>query len=278
MSRQKKTSLCRVPPLNEEPFAPSTSAPLRCTMRPHFANTEVPLHSHAWVQMVFSSRGAVRVSTGNAAYTVPPWRAVWIPARMPHTATVLEDAHLHSLHVLWPPPDRQAPESAWLSCRVIEVRPLLRELVMALAEDDVQRHHSPRYASLCALATLEIRNAPTLPLGITLPEERRLRALCESFLAQPRLDRSLAQLAAQTGASVSTVHRLFQSELGSHFSEWRKQALLAHALALAAKGMTIGEIAFELGYSSPSAFSSMVTRLMGMPPGKLLQMRADGHH
>lgn len=266
-----------VDPSLQESFAPSKAFPLRCTLRPHFANTEVQLHSHAWAQMVFSSQGVVRVSALNSTYTVPPWRAVWIPARTPHTAYVLEDAQLHSLHLLQSQrlediASDKPVEQAWLHCRVLDVRPLLRELVVALADEDPIRHRSKRYGSLCTLALLEIRCAPMLPLGVALPSERRLRALCATFLQAPRLDRSLGQLATEVGASISTINRLFQSELGSSFSAWRRQVLLAQSFALAAKGLTVGEIAFDLGYSSPSAYTSMVTKMMGVSPSQLLRM------
>lgn len=232
------------------PFAPAASAPLRCTLRPHFANTEIQLHSHPWIQMVFSSRGVVRVSTDRATYSVPPWRAIWIPPGTPHTAIVLEDAQLHSLHLLSPENQDECEYPELLEgkrndCRVIEVKPLLRELVRALAEEDTARKTSKRYRSLCTLTLLEIRRAPTLLLGIALPSERRLRAFCELFLNAPRLDQSPSQLAREVGASPSTINRLFHIELGSTFSEWRKQVLLAQALALAAKGMPMGQIALE---------------------------------
>lgn len=265
-----------VPPLSCDPYAPSKEAPVRCAFRPHVANTEVQLHQHPWAQMVFSSRGVVRVHTGKKAFTVPPWRAVWIPPATMHTATVLEDAQLHSLYFL---ADIEAggwtrDASTWPDCQVIEVRPLLRELVTALTEDDLDGLPSSRYRSLVELILLEIHKAPVLALGISLPSERRLLALCEDFLRDPRLDRSLADLCQGVGASVSTINRLFQAEVGCSFVDWRKQALLTQALTLAAKGHSVSQIAFELGYSSLSSFSFMVTQLVGMPPSKALKMGA----
>ncbi len=262
-----------VAPLASDPYAPSSQAPVRCTFRPHFANTEVQPHSHPWAQMLFSSQGVVRVHTGKTAFTLPPWRAVWIPSQTLHTAEVLEDAQIYSLYLL---PDERNPNwqqvtSKWSSCRVIEVSALLRELVMGLAADDLDRLRSDRYISLVELTVLEIHKAPSLALGISLPSERRLRALCEDFLQSPRLDRPLTELAQNAGASVSTINRLFQAEIGCSFAEWRKQSLLAEALVLAAKGYSVSQIAFELGYSSLSAFSFMVTQLVGIPPSKLLK-------
>lgn len=263
-----------VPPLISDPFAPSSDAPIRCVFRPHSANTEVQLHQHPWAQMVFSSQGVVRVHTGRSAFTVPPWRAVWIPPETMHTASVLEGAQLHSLYLLADADayDLEGRIKTWCDCRVIEVRPLLRELVIALAEDDLLGLPTERYGSLVELIFSEIFTAPVLALGIALPSERRVLALCEDFLRDPRLDRSLSDLCLSAGASVSTMNRLFRAEVGCSFVDWRKQALLSQALTLAAKGYSVSQIAFELGYSSLSSFSFMVTQLVGMPPSKALKI------
>lgn len=272
-----RTDKFSVAPWSSEPYIPTLETPLRCVLRPHFANTQVHLHSHPWAQMILSSQGVVRIHTGKMTFTVPPHRAIWIPPQILHTASVLEDAQLYSLFIYAAEEksEQESAESPWLTCKVIEVRPLLHELVVALAEDDFDRFRSDRYRSLIKLVNVEISRAPVLPLGVPLPAERRLRMLCENFLAAPRLDRSVADLSREVGASVSTVSRLFQAEIGCSFSEWRKQVFLAEALTLAAKGLSVSQIAFELGYSSLSSFSFMVTQLVGIPPGKLLKMRPD---
>jgi AraC-like DNA-binding protein len=66
------------------------------------------------------------------------------------------------------------------------------------------------------------------------------------------------------------VARLFRSELGTSFGQWRQQALLARAVTLAARGRPMGHIAAELGSASPSAFSAMVRRAVGAPPRRFL--------
>jgi AraC-like DNA-binding protein len=70
------------------------------------------------------------------------------------------------------------------------------------------------------------------------------------------------------GASERTVARLFRDELGTSFGQWRQQVLLARALTLAARKRPMSEIAAELGYASPSAFSAMVRRTLGAPPSR----------
>ena len=242
---------------------------MRCVVRTHKAQTEVQPHRHPWAQMVFSEYGTVRVHAERRTFTVPPWRAVWIPPDTFHASVVIQDATLHALHLLSDPGSRSDQES-WRKCHVLEVGPLLRELVKAVSEEERAGLLSNRYASLVDLAMIELRNAPRIALGVLMPEEKRLRHVCESFLADARLDRPLDELASRAGASISTINRLFLLELGCSFSDWRKQVLLSRAFALAAEGRSVSRIAMDLGYSSVSAFSFMVTQLVGGPPSKVL--------
>jgi len=268
-----------VPPLDPHPFTPTRQRPVRVKSRLLRAHTKVLAHQHHWAQMVFSSAGVARVMTSEAAYVLPPRRAVWIPANVEHAASVLEDADLHSVYVhqprgvAGPSMSRSTMDRAWSRCRVIEVQPLLLELVHQMGAEDADTSDVHRYRSMCALALGEMRRSKSSPLGIVLPVDRRLRALCESFLEHPARGQSLDALASEAGASVSTMARLFRKEIGTSFASWRQQVLLARALTLAAQRKSMSHIASELGYSSPSAFAAMMTRLVGVPPSKFLSGR-----
>ena len=121
---------------------------------------------------------------------------------------------------------------------------------------------------MSALILDELRRARAVRIGIELPADKRLRSLCVAVLDDPARHETLEQWAAETGASARTVARLFRSELGTTYVQWRQQVLLAKALTLAARGRPIGVIAGELGYASASAFSAMVTRTVGLPPAR----------
>jgi len=105
-------------------------------------------------------------------------------------------------------------------------------------------------------------------LGIPLPPDKRLRQLCEAVIAAPARHGTLDAWAQGVGASPRTLARLFRSELGTSFGQWRQQVLLAQALTLAARGQPMALIAADLGYASASAFSAMVRRTVGQPPSQ----------
>lgn len=274
-----------IAPLDPQRFAPTEARPVRGKSRQLAADTRVAPHRHAWAQVAFSATGVTRVTAAHSTYLVPPSRAVWIPPQVEHTVTVVQDADMRTLYV-HQPADRCGPdvptaqEDAWRRCRVIEVSALLRELVQQLTEldPDVLPDAADQQRERC-LGTLvldELRRAQPLPLGVALPQDKRLRHLCEAVLNAPTRHTTLDAWAAESGASARTVARLFREELGTSFVQWRHQVLLARALALAARGKPMSHIAAELGYASPSAFTAMVTRTVGMAPSRFFGGEAPG--
>lgn len=269
-------------------YAPDAARPVRVRARRLAADSRIVPHRHAWAQVAFSATGVLRVTAENHTYIVPPSRAVWIPAGIEHVVTVVEDAELRTLYLhqsaghVGPRPiaPGAAPPAHWSRCRVLEVSPLLRELVHQLteiglpgvgvgglrpapADDGRAREHA-----LAALVQDELARARPVPLGVGLPADKRLRALCEAVLDNPARHATLAGWAGEAGASVRTVARLFRHDLGTTFAEWRQQVMLAKALSMAARKRPMAHIAAELGYASPSAFSAMVRRSVGLPPSR----------
>lgn len=258
-------------------YAPDAQRPLRMRARHLAAATRVVPHRHPWAQLVFSSTGVLHVSADEHTYIVPPSRAVWVPPQVEHAVNVIEDAELRTLYLhqdhlpTGPQPLAAQPTSDrgdWSRCRVLEVSPLLRELVEQLPRQLPTETDPERERCLVALVQDELCRARPVPLGIGLPQDKRLRALCEAVLENPARHASLQGWALEAGASVRTVSRLFRQELGTSFAAWRQQVLLAKALSMAARKRPVAHIAAELGYASASAFTAMVRRSVGMPPSQ----------
>ena len=263
----------RAAPITADPVAPDATRPLRVRARHLAAATRIEPHRHDWAQVAYSAAGVLRVTAGNHTYIVPPSRAVWSPPRVEHVVTVVEDAELRTLYLHLPCGQAgpaglgraDAGASDWTRCRVLEVSPLLRALVEPLVARP-EALSPARERCLVALVQDELRRAATVPLGVGLPADKRLRSLCEAVLDDPARHATLQGWASEAGASVRTVARLFRQELGTTFAEWRQQVLLAKALSMAARKRPMAQIAAELGYASASAFTAMVRRSVGMPP------------
>jgi AraC-like DNA-binding protein len=260
-----------VPVGDTDSFQPHRMRPVRVRSRTMPADAHFDPHRHPWAQIAYCATGMVQVSaalpgsaTGEVTYIVPPSRAVWIAPGALHSVHVLEQAEFRTLYL-----DASVTPAGWTGCRVLVVSPLLRELVPALDEPQVSRG---REQLLTALVLDELRSAATQELGVPLPPattgDKRLRALCEAVLRAPAERATLAQWAADVGASERTMARLFREQLGTSYQQWRQQAVLAHALPLLARGMPVSHVAAVSGYASDSAFTAMFKAAMGQPPSQ----------
>ncbi len=264
-----------LPPADPLRYAPTAERPVRAKFRHLAADTDIQPHGHAWAQVALSLTGVIRTTAGNGTYLVPPTRALWIPPGVEHVVRVVEAADLRTLYIhqdeqrLGPGLAASDPAAtAWRQVRVLEVSNLLRELVPLLPAEPEPGPVDERERHVSALVLDELRRAQPVRLGVDLPADKRLRALCLAMLDDPARLSTVESCAAEVGASARTIARLFRSELGTSFLRWREQVLLARALTLAARGRPMGVIAAELGYASASAFSAMVTRSVGMPPSR----------
>lgn len=272
-------TLAQVPLLDPVLYQPHPQRPVRSKMRELDKDTLILPHTHGWAQLAISTGGVIRLSLADATYIVPPHRAVWVPPGVQHAVTMVETACLYTLYFL-PEAHGGGAQARWMNhdhwqqCRVLEASPLLRALVVEM--DTRSDQASPldatqlqREQHLSALVCDELRRAPVIHLGVRLPQDKRLKNLCEAVLEDPTRHETLEEWALDTGASMRTVARLFRSELGCTFTQWRQQVVLAKAVALAAQRMPIAHIAAELGYT-PSAFSALVRRTVGMTAATFL--------
>jgi AraC-like DNA-binding protein len=237
--------------------SPSGQEPVTVHLRRPPADAIIESHSHGWGQLTFPVHGAVRVATAEMGWIVPVFRAVWVPPGVPHETIMLGRVEFYVAYV-----DAAAAPLPLGDCRVIEVSGLMRELILRLAD---QEHPA---GLMTALLLEEIRGARPLSLGLPLPGDPRLKRLCEALMEDPASARSLREWAPAVGASERTLARLFHSELRTSFAAWRQQLRLARAVDLMGRGLPLAEIAAEVGYAAPAAFSTMFKRALGVPPSR----------
>src|SRR5690606_37700554 len=116
----------------------------------------------------------------------------------------------------------------------------------------------------------EIEVAPRLQLHVPLPRNLKLLRLCERMIAEPAEPVTLEGLAREMNTSGRTVARLFHREVGMSFGDWRRRMCLLLSLPRLASGVSILEVSLEHGYQSPSAFSAMFRRSLGVSPTEYL--------
>ncbi|MFI1420798.1 AraC family transcriptional regulator [Streptomyces sp. NPDC020731] len=221
---------------------------------------EIDSHRHDDHQIVYAGRGVLAVTTSAGSWVAPATRAIWVPAGIVHAHRAHGELELHLVGLL------AADNPLGLDVpTVLAVGPLLRELIIAYtrAPDD----DSPERTRLRAVLLDQLRASPQQPLYLPTPASPPLRALCEILQAAPADSRTLPELGRQVGASGRTLSRLFRSDLGMTFPQWRTQLRLQHALVLLAEKEPVTAVAHRCGWSSASAFIDVFRRTFGHTPG-----------
>ncbi|WP_413503343.1 AraC family transcriptional regulator [Serratia grimesii] len=220
-----------------------------------------PPHYHDCAQLIHSLSGVVQVNTRQGSWVVPPGRGVWLPAQVEHSLRITGKVAARALLV-----DPLARADLPACCEVVQISPLLRELIVCAMDIAADYPVGGREERIMELILDELRILPILPLNLPEPRSEALLTLCrhiQQSLAHPW---ELEQAARYINVSGRTLSRRFQRETGLRFGDWVRRARLLAALNALAAGHSVLEVALDLGYDSPSAFSAMFRRLMGVAP------------
>lgn len=225
-------------------------------------------HSHSRGHLVYAASGVLSVHTERGTSIVPANRVAWTPAGFTHYHRAHSDT---DMRIVFLPASlaRLAPGHP----AVFLVSDLAREILLTLtgprgydraARDDDRA----ALARLRRVLVDELREAHEQPLQLPEPHDDRLRALARLLYEQPGDNTALAELGQAVGASARTLSRLFRSELGMTFYQWRTQLRVYHALVLLADGHDTTRVAYACGWANPSSFIAAFASIIGTTPGR----------
>ena len=215
-------------------------------------------HTHPDHQLAWAANGVLTVRTQDAAWVLPPTRALWIPAGLRHETLSDGAATMRSAYLR---PSRCA--ITWLEPTPVKATHLLAELIGYLEATDLDPDRRSRAEAVmvdllqpAALTTIELRR----------PAEDPARLVADRLNAHPEDARTLAQWGREVGASERTLARSFLTGTGISFGRWRTRLRLQAALPQLAAGEPVTNVARHVGYESDSAFVQAFRRETGITP------------
>lgn len=220
-----------------------------------------PLHQHDCAQLLHSLSGVVRVDTAAGCWVVPPGRGVWLPAGTPHAIRITGAVAARTLFI-----DPLARADLPAFCQIVQISPLLRELIVASFSLAENYRAGSRDERIYELILDEIRGMQALPFWLPEPQSDALRLLCRQIREAPAQVWGSEQAAGIVSLSERTLNRHFQQQTQLSYGEWVRRARLMEALVRLAQGQSVLRVALDLGYGSHSAFTAMFRRVMGVAP------------
>lgn len=224
---------------------------------------QIGSHDHPWGQLVYGRSGVMRVTAAGRSWLTPATRAIWLPAFQPHTIRMRGAVAMRTLY-LAPRLAEALPGEAV----VIEVAPLLRELILHILAQGMLHPEVPEHARTASVLADLLAVAPREDLALPLPTHACALALAERLQDDPGDRSDLGSLARAVGASLRTLQRIFPRETGLSLDAWRQKARMIHAVSLLAAGVSVTVAGLECGYETSSAFIAAFKRTFGTTPAR----------
>ncbi len=230
-------------------------------------------HWHERAQFLFAVKGAMAVRTARCAWIVPVSRALWIPSRAVHEIEMQGEVEMRTVYL-----HPRVAADLWPECVVLEVTPLLRELIVRASDEPIAQaaDRAADQAAMVRPLVAEIRRLQICAFDLPLPVSDDLMRLCERSMADLGERRSDRIDAAHVSQSARTVYRRFLKETGISFARWKQQARLLEAIRRLSAGAAVTAVAFDLGYESPGAFSTMFRRALDIAPRDFVREMSRG--
>jgi AraC-like DNA-binding protein/quercetin dioxygenase-like cupin family protein len=223
-------------------------------------------HTHADHQLAWAASGVLTVRTQESAWVLPPTRALWIPAGLPHETLSAGTATMRSAYIR---PAKCAV--GWRQPTPVSASPLLAELIGYLEDPglaaDARSHAEALLVDLLqpvAMTSIEVR----------MPGDDRARQVADGIAGNLADGRTLAEWGREVGASERTLARAFLAGTGVSFGRWRTLLRVQAALAALADGVPVGNVSRRVGYDSESAFVQAFRRETGITPAAYFRQGA----
>jgi AraC-like DNA-binding protein len=216
-------------------------------------------HTHGEHQLAWAPAGVLTIGTDAGTWVLPPTRALWIPADVPHEVFASVRTTMRSLYL-----EPALCPIDWPQPQPVTVGRLLAELIHHL---DDQTLDAPRRRRAEAVLVDLLEPVATATIEAPPPTDPRAAEVAAALLADPSDPRSLDDWGRLVGASGRTLARAFVTDTGLPFGRWRMAVRLRAALPHLAAGEPVGGVARRVGYDSVSAFVAAFRRETGLTPG-----------
>jgi AraC-like DNA-binding protein len=220
-----------------------------------------PVHRHLEGQLIYPSAGVIATTTERGTWLAPANRISWTPPGFAHCHRAFGRTEIRLIEV-----PRRLCAALPPEPTVFSVTPLLREALLGLTSGRPFRPGARE--RLRRVVIDELTDVPEQPLRLPEPADDRLRAVTNILHANPADPATLAELGRTVGASERALSRLFHSELGMGFQQWRTLLRIQHALIHLVNGQTVTGTATLCGWANPTSFIEAFTAVLGQTPGR----------
>jgi AraC-like DNA-binding protein len=229
-------------------------------------------HHNSKAQLIYPSRGVMTLHTRTGSWVVPPLRACWLPALEEHRVETSRQLEMHSVYCEGTVLQRLPVRSG-----IVQVSNLLRELILAMQDVTLDRRTTEPVSRMALVLADQITVQRSQVLFAPPVLSKRLRRIGDALKSDPADSRTLQDWSFELATTTRTLARAFERETHMTFMAYRRQIQLHAAIERLAKGDAVTAIAYDLGFSSASAFVAMFRKATGTTPKRYFANNVQHH-
>jgi AraC-like DNA-binding protein len=225
----------------------------------------LPAHQHEKAQLLLVYGGIAYLQTDEKDFYIPSNHYIWIPKNYPHNL-MFNTQDLYIINIYFP---EEKADSFYDELGIYPVSKLLAEM-LSFSEKWQGDYYkgSWEFEFLTTLkGVLSKENLKKFSIQLPTTYDQRLNTIIDGFRNRLNENLSLENIAQQSGMSVRSLTRLFQTKLHITFVQYLKMLRVIRAMELIKDtDLNMTEVAYEIGYSNISAFSNNFHQLTNMRP------------
>lgn len=225
----------------------------------------LPAHQHRKAQLLLVYGGIAYLQTGEKDFYIPSHHYIWIPKNYPHNL-MFNTQDLYIINIYFP--DKKA-DGFYDELGIYPVSNLLAEMLSFSEkwQGDYYKGSWEFEFLLTLKGVLAKENLKKFSIQLPTTDDKRLNAITDRFKNRLNENLSLDSIASQSGMSVRSLTRLFQTKLHITFVQYLKMLRIIRAMELIKDtDLNMTQIAYEIGYSNIAAFSNNFQQLTNMRP------------
>ncbi|WP_237387869.1 AraC family transcriptional regulator [Xenorhabdus sp. Sc-CR9] len=225
------------------------------------AETECRLHTHPFGQLIYVVCGVMETQVGKQRFLAPPEFCIWIPKNIAHSSYNRKALRFWIIDISpqWTDTLPQQP------C-IIRLNSIFSAIMVDFFERKLLQPETEKDKRLAQILIDQLEISPKQCTYLPSSKDKLLGPILQLLERNPADNTSLSEWAKKRYTSERTLSRRCRQQLGMSFGEWRQRLRFLHAISLLEQGKNVYEIAFDVGYSSPSAFIAMFQQLAGTTP------------
>lgn len=223
------------------------------------ANTEYLPHSHPWGQIICVKSGIFVLDVAQQRFLTPSGFALWIPPNIAHSSHNHKPTWFRSININQ---CQMMPQQACL----LSLSAISHAIIDSFFNRKLKVPQSHEDLRLCQVLIDQLLSEPWQHTYLPSSQDKYLAPILKALERNPADNSTLAQWADKVYTTERTLARRCQTELGLSFSQWRQRLRFLYSVSLLEQGKTVQNIAFDVGYSSVSAFITMFKQIAGVTP------------